>query len=79
MQHGSDHLSTGGEDPSAAAASAGSRRKNAAPRHGKGVAKQRSGPKPKTSPFIGVSRYKRTGRFEAHIWFVGVRWWTRES
>eukprot|EP00775_Hariotina_reticulata_P014293 gene14293-20_t len=28
----------------------------------------RSGPKSRFSPFIGVSQYKRTGRWEAHIW-----------
>lgn len=30
--------------------------------------RNRSGPKSKSSPFIGVSQYKRTGRWEAHIW-----------
>jgi hypothetical protein len=28
----------------------------------------RSGPKSRLSPFIGVSQYKRTGRWEAHLW-----------
>ena len=28
----------------------------------------RSGPKSKSSKFIGVSQYRRTGRWEAHIW-----------
>jgi hypothetical protein len=32
---------------------------------------RRSGPKSKHSPFIGVSQYKRTGRWEAHIWDSG--------
>ncbi|GFR42137.1 hypothetical protein Agub_g2983, partial [Astrephomene gubernaculifera] len=31
----------------------------------------RSGPKSRSSPFIGVSQYKRTGRWEAHIWDSG--------
>jgi hypothetical protein len=30
--------------------------------------KTRSGPRSKTSPYVGVSQYKRTGRWEAHIW-----------
>ncbi|QDZ20690.1 AP2-like ethylene-responsive transcription factor [Chloropicon primus] len=30
--------------------------------------KSRSGPKSKSSNFIGVSQYRRTGRWEAHIW-----------
>jgi hypothetical protein len=30
--------------------------------------KCRSGPKSKSSKFIGVSQYRRTGRWEAHIW-----------
>mmetsp|Transcript_6374 Transcript_6374/g.16444 ORF Transcript_6374/g.16444 Transcript_6374/m.16444 type:complete len:295 (+) Transcript_6374:442-1326(+) len=30
--------------------------------------KSRSGPKSKSSSFIGVSQYRRTGRWEAHIW-----------
>ncbi|KAL4436679.1 hypothetical protein ABPG75_003818 [Micractinium tetrahymenae] len=30
--------------------------------------KRRSGPKSKSSPFIGVTQYKRTGNWEAHIW-----------
>mmetsp|Transcript_14010 Transcript_14010/g.35357 ORF Transcript_14010/g.35357 Transcript_14010/m.35357 type:complete len:422 (-) Transcript_14010:1631-2896(-) len=32
----------------------------------------RSGPKSKSSNFIGVSQYKRTGRWEAHIWDCGA-------
>lgn len=34
--------------------------------------RNRSGPKSKSSPFIGVSQYKRTGRWEAHIWDAEV-------
>merc|ERR1712003_523259 len=30
--------------------------------------RSRSGPKSKSSSFIGVSQYRRTGRWEAHIW-----------
>lgn len=30
----------------------------------------RSGPKSKFSPFIGVSQYKRTGRWEVSLWLV---------
>lgn len=30
--------------------------------------KSRSGPKSKSSNFIGVSQYRKTGRWEAHIW-----------
>lgn len=30
--------------------------------------RSRSGPKSKSSCFIGVSQYRRTGRWEAHIW-----------
>ena len=30
--------------------------------------RSRRGPKSKTSGFVGVSQYRRTGRWEAHIW-----------
>ncbi|KAK9845278.1 hypothetical protein WJX81_002083 [Elliptochloris bilobata] len=30
--------------------------------------RKRSGPKSKTSAFLGVTRYKRTGRYESHVW-----------
>lgn len=30
--------------------------------------KQRSGPTSRSSPFIGVTMYKKSGRWEAHIW-----------
>lgn len=29
---------------------------------------RRSGPKSRTSKFLGVTQYRRTGRWEAHIW-----------
>lgn len=35
---------------------------------GVGTTKKRSGPKSRTSPFKGVTQYKRTGKWEAHIW-----------
>ncbi|KDD73540.1 hypothetical protein H632_c2070p0, partial [Helicosporidium sp. ATCC 50920] len=37
------------------------------------VKRRRSGPKSKSSPYIGVTQYKRTGRYEAHIWIVEMR------
>ncbi|CAK0764716.1 hypothetical protein CVIRNUC_003186 [Coccomyxa viridis] len=30
--------------------------------------RKRSGPRSRTSSYLGVTRYKRTGRWEAHIW-----------
>ena len=30
--------------------------------------RRRSGPRSRTSPFTGVTQYRRTGRWEAHIW-----------
>ncbi|KAK9812358.1 hypothetical protein WJX73_005003 [Symbiochloris irregularis] len=32
------------------------------------VAKRRSGPRSKTSEWLGVTKYKRTGKWECHVW-----------
>lgn len=34
---------------------------------------RRSGPKSRTSCYLGVTQYKRTGRWEAHIWLPGQK------
>jgi hypothetical protein len=36
------------------------------------VRRKRSGPKGKCSPYIGVSQYKRTGRWEVSIEPIGT-------
>ncbi|KFM27567.1 AP2-like ethylene-responsive transcription factor AIL1 [Auxenochlorella protothecoides] len=41
--------------------------------HGFPHKRKRSGPKSKSSPYLGVTQYKRTGRFEAHIWIFEAR------
>ncbi|KAK9812438.1 hypothetical protein WJX73_010635 [Symbiochloris irregularis] len=34
---------------------------------------RRSGPRSATSRFLGVTKYKRTGRWESHIWWGNGR------
>jgi hypothetical protein len=36
-----------------------------------GKAKRRSGPRSRSSPYKGVTQYRRTGKWEAHIWIPG--------
>eukprot|EP00887_Chlorella_sp_A99_P007493 scaffold2.g7493.t1 len=35
--------------------------------------RKRSGPRSRTSPYLGVTQYKRTGRWEAHLWISNPR------
>ena len=37
------------------------------------VARRRSGPRSRSSPFKGVTQYRRTGKWEAHIWIPNPR------
>jgi hypothetical protein len=37
-----------------------------------GKAKRRSGPRSRSSPYKGVTQYRRTGKWEAHIWIPGT-------
>lgn len=64
------HQSPGGLVSGGATSAGGFLGKSAAPEIPQPLKKSRRGPRSRSSQYRGVTFYRRTGRWESHIWFV---------